>query len=65
MFARNGHYVTDTGTTYCHDTAEFDVREDGETVVVGPQPTDYCRACRTAEPDWEELTEHEFNQSYN
>lgn len=65
MFARHGHYITDTGMTYCHDEAEFDVRVPGDTVTRGPEPVDFCSACLIVEPEWIELTEQEFDSSYN
>jgi hypothetical protein len=55
------HFKTsDNEQSYCSEHDEFDVYVSGETVSNGPQPNDYCMACREVEPTWEILSEDEF-----
>lgn len=51
------HFATaDKSQSVCTEFEEFDVMQAGDDTG----PTDYCGACREAEPTWEILTEEEF-----
>lgn len=55
------HFKTaNNDQSYCEESGEFDVYTDGRTVTTGPQPDDYCSACRAAEPEWEIISDEEF-----
>jgi hypothetical protein len=55
------HYVTDGNVfSICELTGENDVYVSGETVASGPQPNDYCSACREVEPEWTHVTDDEY-----
>lgn len=57
--------TADGSESVCHtDIDEFDVYVSGESVTVGPQPNDYCSACREAEPEWEIVTHEEFSKRF-
>lgn len=56
--------TADNSQSVCTGTEEFDVIVLGDTVVFGPQPTNYCRACNEAEPYWEIVSDEEFERRW-
>ena len=56
--------TADGSQSICTESNEFDVYVSGETVVVGPQPNDYCEACRAGEPEWEIVSDEEFRKRW-
>lgn len=55
------HFKTPNASqSYCEEFGEFDVYVDGRSVTSGPQPDDYCEACREVQPTWEILSDEEF-----
>lgn len=56
--------TADGSQSVCTESGEFDVYVSGESVTVGPQPNDYCSACYAGEPEWEIVTEAEFNRGW-
>lgn len=52
--------TADASLSICTEYNELYVHVSGESVVVGPQPNDYCEACGAVEPEWEIITEEEF-----
>lgn len=55
------HFKTESNAySLCEQTGEADVYVSGETVTNGPQPNDYCSACREVEPEWIIVEDEEY-----
>lgn len=46
----------DNSQSVCTETNEFDVILSGDDLG----PTDWCRGCNAAEPEWEIISDEEF-----
>ena len=64
MAKRDGHFKADNGETYCYNENGYDVFEHGDSIAVGPQPDNYCSACREVDLEWEEVDLETFNRMF-
>lgn len=58
------HYKTDDNRALCDFTGQDDVYEYGDSAPISSagQPSDYCSACRMAEPEWEWVSDEEYDR---